>query len=125
REPVDTQGIRNAGYVAGGRTNAPARMQAGAAISRTVVRQPAHAELGSRREQRFGRLTEIRGAVMPEQGELSVAASVVCVQRPSVVQRQIDVFHDRQRFFQTVMTTLARACSVSTYRMASGAWLSG
>ena len=95
-EPVDAQGVGDAGDVARRRRHVAPLGRRRAAVAGAVVGHPAEAEaLGGREQGRRGR-PDVGRAVVPEHGETLVAArrGVVHVQHAAVVEPQLDLLHD-------------------------------
>jgi hypothetical protein len=98
REPIDAQHLGHSRHVRGYRCHVPSWETTRAAITRAVMRHPPNTELPRGRHQRFRRPAEPRGAVVPEDNEICFCggrAAVVHVQRPSVAEVEIKLYHHR------------------------------
>src|SRR5713101_3882695 len=92
RELPDAQCIGDSRDISRRRCHIPAWVRSRSAVPGPVVRHPSDAALGGGREERFGRLTKVRRAVVPEDGKLcsrGIRADVVNMQPATVTQREI------------------------------------
>ena len=94
REPVDAQRVGDRSRVGGRRRHVPVRAGGRSPVAGPVVRHPADAEPGRGWEKGLGGRTDVRRAVVPENGEPAVRpvrARVVHVQCATVAQLEISL----------------------------------